>query len=481
MKTVMKPSSSMLVLAPLVGTLIAFAAAIVVTRSAEARGGEGAYWDDEEVAFVRRMVANSYVDELGDKKQQDLFYGALDAYVKGLPDEYNDFYPPDEYRRWRDDTAGHYAGVGVRVEAEARGIRLVGVYPGGPAAKAGLAIGDVVTSVEGRSLAGADARRDATVRILKGTPGSAVHVRVWSPAVRPAAAPESRPAPAPEGTPAPEGSSPPAAGAEAGTERDVTMVRDVIRPATVFPRRVGKDGRTAYIRIAEFTEQTADDFDRALDDALAGGARAVVVDLRGNGGGVLPSTVRAADRFVRDGVIVRMEGRAYNATRVEAAHANDTIPDDVGLVVLVDGHTASASEVFAGCIQDHRRGVVLGSRTYGKFLVQNITEIPGKGAALKLTTARYQTPLGRSYQRPPKDPTGAPAGLIPDIALELAAADREKLDQQLADVEDAVWGVPAKHPEVGPGWVDPQLQKALDLIDGNLLLEKIRSSGRGNG
>lgn len=460
----MKTMPSMLVLAPLAGTLLAFGAAILVTRSAEARGAAASYWDDEVVEFLRRKVAADYVDEVSDKQSHDLFYGALDGYLKSLPDEYGDFYPPDEYRRWRDDTAGHYAGVGVRVEAEPRGIRIVGLFAGGPAAKAGLRFGDVVTEVEGRSLAGADSRRDETVRILKGAPGSLVHVKVWSPA------------------PSTPGSTPPAPGASPpGTVRDVEMTRDVIRPATVFPRRLGKEGRVGYLRITEFTEQTAEDFDRHLDGLLAAGVKAVVVDLRGNGGGVLPSTVHVADRFVRDGLIVRMEGRAPNTTRDEAAHADDTVSDDVGLVLLVDGHTASASEVFAGCIQDHRRGVVLGSRTYGKFLVQNITEIPGKGAAMKLTTARYQTPLGRSYQRPARTPEGAPAGLLPDIAVETPTADRDRLEKQWDNVEEAAWGAPGKNPDVSPDWIDPVLQRALDLIDGNLLLEKVRGGGKGNG
>ena len=131
--------------------------------------------------------------------------------------------------------------------------------------------------------------------------------------------------------------------------------------------------------------------------------------------------------------------------------------------------------------QDHRRGVLLGTRTYGKFLVQNISEIPGKGAALKLTTARYQTPLGRSYQRPARDLKGPPAGLVPDITVELSADDAAKLEKQQYDLEEAAWGVAPKYPDISKDWVDPQLQRALDLIDGNLLLQQIRAGGKGNG
>ena len=451
----MKSSTSLLILAPLFGTVLALGAANVL-RSAEARGAEAGYWDDDEVDYVRRMVASTYVDPVSEKQSQELFYAALDGYVKSLPDEYDDFITPDEYRRWKDDTAGHYAGIGVKIEAEARGLRLIGVLPGGPAAQAGLKIGEVVTEVDGRPLAGADLKRDDTLRSLKGDKDTVVHAKVWIP---------------------------PPAGAPAGTEgtvRDATVVRAEIRPPTVFARRLAKDQKVGYLRISEFTEATKGDVDRELDAMVAGGARAVVVDLRGNGGGVLNATVHIADRFVRSGDIVRMTGRAEGTTRTEPAHEKGTIPDSVGLVVLVDGHSASASEVFAGCIQDHRRGVLLGTRTYGKFLVQNITEIPGKGAALKLTTARYQTPLGRSYQRPAKDTKSAPAGLLPDIAVELSADDAAKFEKQMSDADESVWGSPPQHPEL-KDWIDPQLQRALDLIDGNLLLQEVRGGGKGNG
>src|SRR5262245_41461331 len=126
----MKTSSSMLFLAPLAGTLLAFGAAAVVTPSAEARGGLPFFWDEQQAEFVRQKVAADYVDDVPDKTQRDLFYGALDGYLKALPDEYNDYYSPDEYRRWRDDTAGHYAGVGIRIEADPRGLKVVGVYEG---------------------------------------------------------------------------------------------------------------------------------------------------------------------------------------------------------------------------------------------------------------------------------------------------------------------------------------------------------------
>ena len=422
----MKPTTAWFLVAPLVGTVIALGAAFAVTRHAEARAGDTTYWDEDEVQYVRRMVANTYVDPVDEARSKQLFYDALDAYVKGLPDEYNDFIRPEEYRRWKEETAGRYAGVGVKIKPEARGLKVDGVFPGGPAAKAGIKVGEIITGVEGKSVAGnLDPKKDEYVRALKGAPGSLVHVRVLTLAVvtpqRSTPVPEGTPAPAPaapipEGAPAPnvpapEGAKPPAPAGAApaasdGTTREVAIVRDEIRPPTVFSRRLGKDAKVGYIHLTEFTDLTPEAFDRALDEMVAAGVTSVIVDLRGNGGGVLQATVHVADRFIAEGEIVRIVGRTRENSRVELARAEGTIPASIELVVLVDGTSASASEVFAGCIQDHRRGYLIGTRTYGKFLVQNITETPDHNAALKLTTARYQTPLGRSFQRPAKDPKG---------------------------------------------------------------------------
>lgn len=443
----MRPTTLAWILSPL--SVAAMFVALHVSRHAEARG-EGVVWDDEAFAFVRRLVADTYVDEVDERQSREAYNAAIDGYVHSLPDDYNDFIPPEEYRKWLDDTAGHYAGVGVKIKVlEGKGILIQGVFPGGPASRAGVRIGEIVTHVNGVALGTTDLTREENVRVLKGPAGSSVTVTLETPA----------PADAPKGTLA--------------TVRSVAITRGDIRPPSVFAHRIGKDKSVGYVRIEEFVEATVPDFDQALDALVAAGVRAVVVDLRGNGGGVLPATVHIADRFVRDGDIVRMMGRTRGSRRTEVARDAGTIPDAIGLVVLVDGRTASASEVFSGCIQDHRRGVILGTRTYGKFLVQNITEIPGRGAAVKLTTARYMTPNGRSYARDPKKPD-EPAGLLPDVVVEMSEADRVRLTMAFENQEEAVWGAPPLHPEVPADWVDPQLQKALDLIAGNLLLQEIR-------
>jgi hypothetical protein len=258
---------------------------------------------------------------------------------------------------------------------------------------------------------------------------------------------------------------------------------------------VGTDGRYLHLRLTDFAEETAEAFDRALDEVTRGGApRGVILDLRHNPGGPLGVAVRVVDRFIGRGLIVRMQGRTADANRPYHAAVQPNDLPEMPLVVLVDGSSASASEVVAGALQDHRRAVLVGERTFGKFLVQTITEIPGRGAAVKLTTSRYYTPLGRSYQEPTgrshRSPRGSdpgaemePAGLIPDIVVPLDEAAGERLEKYWVDEENRPWGATPLNPDIGPDHVDPQLEQALKLLDGELILKSIepRRGGPRNG
>jgi carboxyl-terminal processing protease len=373
-----------------------------------------------------------------------MFYEALDAYLGSL-DAYSGFLDPREYREWNEVHAGRYAGIGVRVDpvAVAEGVLVLGVFRGGPADAAGIRVGDLLVAADGRSLAAA---ADAT-SLLKGAQGTEVAVRVRTPS----------------------------AGGEPPREREVRVVRDHIQQPTVHARRVGPGGRHLHLSVApNFFDTTADELDRLLDAALADGVRGVALDLRGNGGGVLPATVRIADRFLRAGDIVRTVGRTVGGSEAHVAAGPGTIPDDVRLVVLVDGGSASASELLAGAIQDHRRGVLVGTRTHGKFLVQSVVGIPGKEAGVRLTTARYTTPLGRWFRRE-RAAEGPPQGLLPDVVVPLEADAKARLERQLENRNaTAVWGQEPPHPEVGDDWVDPQLEAALRVLDGEVVLAALR-------
>jgi carboxyl-terminal processing protease len=450
----MRAGTAFVILFPLFVLVAAFV--LVATRGAGAAPAEdGIFWDEEVVRFVRQRVARTYVDELDEQRASDAFYAAMDAYVRDL-DEHCGFIPPLEHRRWREETRGEYAGLGVKVREVEEGLLVVGVLPGGPAAQAGLRVGDRILTAAGRSLAGMDLKEVEATSLLKGPPGSVVTLGV----VR---------------------GPRPAEGVVTAPREAIDVRRAVVRPPSVYARRAGPDARFGVVRLSEFAEATEEDFNRALDGLIAGGVKGVVLDLRDNGGGVLPVAVRVASRFLDRGVVVRSEGRAQNSTRSYSARGDDTIPDTVALVVLVNRGSASASEVVAGALQDHRRGLVVGERTYGKFLIQQITEVPGREAALKLTTARYYLPSGRSYQRQRKasrngDAEGA--GLLPDVVVRLSEVERETLYKTWANEEAVPWGEERPYPDVPADHVDAQLQRALDVLEGQMVLSRIRRAPR---
>jgi len=454
----MKPGTAVLVILPLVAVVAAFV--LVSTRGAGAGSATGASgWDPEIEAFVRDQVTRTYVDDLDEARGTDAFYKAMDGYLHDL-DEYCDFIPPDEYRKWKEHTAGEYAGLGVKIQALEDGLLVVGALPAGPAGKSGIQPGDTLIAADGHPLAGLDLNTLEATRLLKGEPGSTVDVTI---------------VPGPRAVDEPLPDRP---------KRIVKVKRALVRPPTVFARRVGPDASIGVIRLTKFAEATQPDFDAALDAMLADGVKGLVLDLRENGGGVLPTAVAIVNRFVDRGIIVRMEGRARGATRRYEAKADGTISKDVPLIVLVNGHSASASEVVSGALQDHRRALLVGERTYGKFLVQQITAVPGRDAAVQLTTSRYYLPSGRSYQRQKTKGNGRgangthrpAAGILPDVVVPLETENRTRLEKAFANEEAGPWNEKPPFPEVPGDEVDSQLQRALDLLQGQLVLRKIRSS-----
>ncbi len=443
----MRTANALVLLCTLLSLLVAF---LFVTQGAGAADPrDGLYWDAEVARYVRGRVSHSYVDRLTPEQQKEAFYRALDAYVDF--DDYSTFIRPREVKQWEEEISGQYAGLGVRIQPVEDGLLLAGVLPGGPAAQAGLSAGDTLTSAEGVRLA--DLPFDDVTLHLKGKPKSQVRVRYL-------------PGPRPE------------TGPPAGPEKETVVTRDIVSPPTIFSRRLGPDDRFGLVRLKDFAEGSASEFDRQVDAMRKAGIQGLIIDLRGNGGGVLSTALQITDRFLSKGVILRREGRGTAAHRRDVAHAEQDDITDLPLVVLVDRGSASASEVVAGALQDHRRALLVGERTYGKFLVQQITEIPGSRAALKLTTSRYYTPNGRSYQsRRSRDASSLeavePAGLFPDVTLAYSIEERRRLLRAFDDEEGVIWGI--QPPETSEGWEDRQLQRAIQSLMGETILKPIRA------
>jgi carboxyl-terminal processing protease len=399
-------------------------------------------WDEEFARYVRDRMAQDYVwGTGGDRREWEAYFNGLDAYVRTF-DAYAEITPPWQVEQSREQSSGQYNGIGVRIEPpeEPRGsVLVVGVKPGGPAAAAGVVVGDRILAVDGRPVGEISADFQKAIR---GLPGTSLTLRVR---------------------------------AADGAERDAKVVRAEIDMGSVFGARfVDRERSIGYVRVAGFQAGTAANLRAELEKLEKDGMSALILDLRDNGGGLMGQAVAVANLFLADGVILRQRGRSAEYTEVHRASAKQAWNPTIPLAVLANGFatgehpgSASASEILAGALQDHRRAVLVGERTYGKFLVQAVEEVPTEvGVALfKRTTSIYETPLGHHYQRRGAAHAGDPlAGLEPDLYVPVTLEERSKLAGVFLDEFYADWN-PARAPSV-KGFVDRQIEAARLLLAG---------------
>lgn len=309
---------------------------------------------------VYQRIARQYVDTLSDSA---LVTRTIDGLVEELHDPHSAYLSPQLLSRLSERTTGRYAGVGAQVDLRDGWITIVAPLPGGPARAAGVQAGDRILTVDGRSMR--DVPIDEAQKLLRGAPGSKVTMTVERPGV--------------------------SAPIEFVLERREIHVRSV-QHAMLFPNGVG------YVALTIFSQESARDLKAAIDSLRAAGATSLIFDLRGDPGGLLDQGVGVADLFLDPGqAVVSMKGRTPTTTRAFADDAPQPWPT-MPLAVLVDGNSASASEIVAGALQDHDRALVLGTTTYGKGSAQNVFPL-ANGGAVKLTTALWFTPSGRSINR----------------------------------------------------------------------------------
>jgi carboxyl-terminal processing protease len=301
--------------------------------------------------------------------------GAIRGMLKVL-DPHSAYLNADELRILDSDTQGQFGGVGIEVDVHDGWLTVVRVMPGGPAARAGVQPGDRMLSIDG--VPARDVSMEDVLSRMRGEPGTQVRVQLRRRNVEAAV--------------------------------DVALTREIIHVEAVEGRLLSD--RSVYIQLRVFQEDSVEQFRRVLDEAVdraaaLGGVTGVMLDLRDNPGGLLSAAVLIADEFLRDGVIVSTRGRNGKLLRENRATGPGTRPD-WPLVVLVNGYSASASEIVAGALHDQHRALLVGTRTFGKGSVQNIIDMPD-GSALKLTTALYFTPSGASIQA---------RGIEPDVVIE---------------------------------------------------------------
>ncbi len=312
---------------------------------------------DNVFAHVQRY----YVDSI---PAGELFNRALTGMLDELGDPHTVYLQPDRLRRLTETTSGVYTGLGVRFDARDGWPTVMAPLPGGPAERAGLMAGDRLVEIAGRTTKGWT--DEETARALRGEAGTSVDLIIERPGQR--------------------------------NRMTVTLTRGEIHRQAVR-RSALLDNGVGYVDVKIFSDSTEREVARAIDSLSKRGMKSLVLDLRSNPGGLLTQGVAVADLFLDQGqTIVSMRGRIENANRSYSDESAQRWPD-LPLLVLVDDASASASEIVAGALQDHDRALVLGQTTYGKGSAQAVFQLPGSGGGLKLTTARWYTPSGRSIDR----------------------------------------------------------------------------------
>ena len=311
--------------------------------------------------YYRRVDRGKVVDD------------ALTAAVDSLSDRFSAYFDPRTFSQFQEATQGQFEGVGMTVEAVPRGLKVVSVFDGSPAAEGGIEAGDVITDVDGESLRGKNVN-EATSQI-KGPAGTTVTLRVDSGA----------------------------------RSRDLRIQRRRVEVPVVQATMERRGGRkVAHVKLDAFTSGAHGAVGQEMRRLLERGAEGVILDLRDNGGGLLNEAVLISSLFIPEGTIVTTRGRTREERVFEAT--GNAIDTDIPVVVLVDGESASASEIVTGALQDRDRAAVVGTRTFGKGVFQEITEL-SNGGALDLTVGEYYTPAGRNLG--PRD--GRRGGIAPDI------------------------------------------------------------------
>jgi carboxyl-terminal processing protease len=430
----------------LLGSLLGTGQSVLAQRAAE---DSLPLEDLRTFTEIFAKIKNDYVETVEDK---DLLQNAIRGMLSGL-DPHSSYLLPEDYRQLQQGTSGEFGGLGIEVGMEDGFVKVIAPIDDTPASRAGMEAGDLIirlddTPVKGMTLAEA-------VKIMRGKPGSEIVLTV----VR-----DGRDAPF-----------------------KVTIVRDVIKVRSV-KSRVLEEGY-GYLRITQFQTRTGENLREAiakLREESGGRLDGLVLDLRNNPGGVLSAAVSVSDAFLTDGIIVYTDGRLDDAKLKFNAKPTDVL-DGAPIVVLVNGGSASASEIVAGALQDHRRAIIMGEKTFGKGSVQTILPMEN-GSALKLTTARYYTPSGVSIQA---------EGITPDIEvarLQVASAEAQAsarikerdLPKHLrGDTEEGGSAGEPERPEGAgqpSGEAEPPLAsrdyalfEALNLLKGLNILSKARS------
>ncbi|MBU1888087.1 MAG: S41 family peptidase, partial [Candidatus Omnitrophica bacterium] len=325
------------------------------------------------------IIRSDYVEE---PQEKDLIYGALKGMLSSL-DPYSQFMDPETYNEMKIETEGEFGGIGIEITIQDNLLTIITPIDDTPAFKIGLKAGDKIVKIEG------EITKDLTlieaVKKLRGKPGTNVNITVLRESEK--------------------------------KLLDFAIIRSIIKLESIKKAEIIESG-IGYIRLAEFQEKTQRDLETSLNKLERDGIKGLILDLRNNPGGLLDSAVDVSGKFLEEGqVVVSTKGRVENQNLIfKSRNKNKHL--DYPLVVLVNGGSASASEIVAGAIQDNRRGLIIGTKSFGKGSVQTVVPM-SDGSAVRLTTSKYFTPSGRSIHG---------EGIMPDIVVEYK--DQPKEDEK---------------------------------------------------
>ena len=382
---------------PALGSVAAIALFAFSTANQSAIAVEQPRYDDtfeqlDLFADVLARVRNDYVESVNDG---ELIEDAINGMLQSL-DPHSLYFSPEKFKEFQVSTSGQYGGLGMEVTMEDGFVKVIAPIDDSPAKRAGIKAGDYITEIEGKSLIGLSLS-DA-VEKMRGKPGEPINITI-----------------------AREGEDEPI---------DISLTREIIKRQIV--KYEVKDG-LGYIRISQFNDKAAEGLEKAINSLrseLGNRLPGIILDLRGNPGGRLDQSIKVSSAFLDGGEVVSTRGRkasdieSYKGQRGELAKG-------VPLVVLIDGASASASEIVAGAVQDRGRGIILGMTSFGKGSVQSVIPLRGgRDGAIKLTTQRYYTPDGRSIQG---------TGIDPDIAVSAVPDDgKERVSRSESDLPNAI-------------------------------------------
>ncbi|MEM9740461.1 MAG: S41 family peptidase [Pseudomonadota bacterium] len=388
----------------------------------------------QQLDLFAEILARAQSDYVTEIDEAEAMEAAIDGMLSSL-DPHSGYLSPDDFRSMQVQTSGEYGGLGIEVTMEDGFLKVVTPMDDTPASRAGLESGDLLTAIDGRPIVGktvSDAVRD-----IRGEVGTSLTITVLR-----------------------SGEDP----------FDVVLTREKIRPKSVTWRKIEDD--IAYFRISTFNERTTDLLEESVSqiENEMGRPSGIVLDLRNNGGGLLDQAVSVSDAFLSGGEVVSTQGRRANDIERYNARTGEVFRG-VPVVVLINSGSASASEIVAGALQDRDRATVLGLTSFGKGSVQTVIPLGAEKGAIRLTTARYYTPAGRSIQT---------TGIEPDLEVAQRRVTEEELksarlwsEAQLPNALDNENGdarrgphIPDDQPPEGYDGEDYQLERAVEVLRG---------------